>query len=155
MKDLHAKMMSERSFDMHKITQDYNQKDAQEWLNKGTAAPAKIDHSTAEVGAKQPPFAMKKVRFLHSRKHRVFDGAAVSTGAGRIQRATRRIEICVHMYTIRMSNWICHSAAIRRNDPRRSSQGPCHCQIGTRIYCTRSRAHASIPHECPPRRRLW
>ena len=93
-KDLHAKMMSERSFDMHKITQDYNQKDAQEWINNEAPPLLKIDHtSAAEVGAKQPPFAMKKVRFQETQPEaQSFHGAAVSTGAGRIQRATRRIE---------------------------------------------------------------
>jgi len=93
-KDLHAKMMSERSFDMHKITQDYNQKDAQEWINNEAPPLLKIDHtSVAEVGARQPPFSIKKVRFQETQPEaQSFHGAAVSTGAGRIQRATRRME---------------------------------------------------------------
>lgn len=93
-KDLHAKMMSERSFDMHKITQDYNQKDAQEWINNEAPPLLKIDHaSAAEVGAKKPPFAIKRVRFEESNSEaQSTRGGAGLTSEGSIQRATRRME---------------------------------------------------------------
>jgi len=98
-KDLHAKMMSERSFDMHKITQDYNQKDAQEWINNEVPPTLKIDHtSAAEVGARQPPFSLKKVRFQESTPEiQSSHSNAGLTSEGSMQRATRRME-SMHVY---------------------------------------------------------
>ena len=63
-KDLHSRMMSARSFDMRKITHDYNSGDAKNWINNEVPPLLKIEHnSTAEIKSEKPPFPIKKVRF--------------------------------------------------------------------------------------------
>ena len=89
-KDLHAKMMSERSFDIHKITNSYNKKDAEEWINNEVPPPLKIDHtSVAEVGAQQPPFSIKKVRFKETPTQQGWPDGDLSSS---MQRTTQRME---------------------------------------------------------------
>jgi len=63
-KDLHSRMMSARSFDMRKVTKDYNAGDAQNWINNEVPPLLKIEHnSMAEIKSEKPPFPIKKVRF--------------------------------------------------------------------------------------------